>query len=106
MREFYDLKENDNKDLIIKFERDTIERCQKDLMGTISDVLWQADCYFVGEPFSISNFMMAYCVYNCNADVYYIVTYNDCYDIGDGEMVVLTAHELDELDEDIREMFD
>jgi hypothetical protein len=39
MREFYDLKENDNKDLIIKFERDTVERCQKDLW-----VLYQM-CY-------------------------------------------------------------
>ena len=103
MREFYDLKENDNKDLIIKFERDTVERCQKDLMGTISDVLWQADCYFVGEPFALGNCMMAVYIYNYNADVYYIATYNDLYDIGDGEKVVLTAHEADE---DIRELLD
>jgi len=103
MREFYDLKENNNKDLIIKFERDTVEKCQKDLMGTIADVLWQADCYFVGEPFSFGNYMTAIYIYNYNADVYYIATYNDLYDMGDGEKVVLTANEADE---DIRELLD
>ena len=103
MREFYDLKENDKKDLIIKFERDTVEKCQKDLMGTIADVLWQADCYFVGEPFSVGNFMTAIYIHNVNADVYYIATYNDLYDMGDGNKVVLVAHEMDDT---VRELLD
>jgi hypothetical protein len=47
--------------------------------------------------------MTAIYIYNYNADVYYIATYNDFYDMGDGEKVVLTAHEADE---DIKELLD
>ena len=103
MREFYDLKENDEKDLIIKLERDTVESCQDDLMGTLADVLSMADCYFVGEPFSLGNFDMGIYLVNYNAYKYYIVSYNDLYAMGDGEEV--TLHALD-VDDDIKELME
>ena len=103
MREFYDLKENDNTDLIIKLERDTVESCQDDLMGTLADVLSMADCYFVGDPFCLSNYLMGVYLVNYNAYKYYIVSYNDLYAMGDGEEI--TLHALD-VDDEIKELMD
>lgn len=53
------------------------DRIQNSGLYTLINALDWADCYFVGDSFSLGNFTMGQLIYNAHSDVCYILDMSD-----------------------------
>lgn len=96
-------KQFKNGNINIKLDHDTIKDLEQDEILTISDVLYWADCYFIGDTYCLSNFETGHTVYNNYLDVIYIFPWSYLDELRQGKTVKLIAIKPDE---DDREMID
>lgn len=96
-------KEYKNGNITIKFDRETVEDARKNPILTLSSVLNDFDCYFIGESYCLSNFAMGHTIYNAYSDLIYIFDWNLLAMLKNGEVVKLYAREPDETDREIME---
>lgn len=61
-----------NGNISIRYDRDTIEKSKCNSVLTISEVLFEIDCDFIGETYCLGNFETGHTIYNAYSDLVYI----------------------------------
>lgn len=97
-------KEYKNGNIIIKYDRDMIAESKRDSLLTLSSVLDEIDCYFIGETFCLSNYETGHTVYNVYSDLVYVFAWSELEALEAGKAVKLFARKPDETDRELIEM--
>lgn len=66
------IKQFQNGNINLRFDRTMIEEAQKDEILTLVSLLETLDCYFIGESYCLSNYETGHTVYNAYSDLVYI----------------------------------
>lgn len=96
-------KEFRNGNINIKYDSDTTKEAANDEILTISTVLSEIDCYFIGETYCLSNFETGHTIYNCYSDMVYIFPWRYLEKLKQGATVKLYARKPEEADREILE---
>lgn len=97
-------KEYINGNIIIKYDRDMIAKSKRDSLLTLSSVLDEIDCSFIGETYCLSNYETGHTVYNSYSDMVYIFAWSELEALEAGKAVKLFARKPDEADRELIEM--
>lgn len=97
------IKEFKNGNINIKFDTETIKEAGKDELLTLSSVLDNIDCYFIGETYCLSNYETGHTVYNAYSDLIYIFAWSDLEKLKAGHTVKLYARKPEKEDREILE---
>jgi len=97
-------KEYKNGNIIIKYDRDTIAESKRDSLLTLSSVLDEIDCSFIGETYCLNNYETGHTVYNSYSDLVYIFAWSELEALEAGKAVKLFARKPDETDRELIEM--
>ena len=97
-------KEYKNGNIIIKYDRDMIAKSKSDSLLTLSSVLDEIDCSFIGETYCLSNYETGHTVYNSYYDLVYIFAWSELEALEAGKAVKLFARKPDETDRELIEM--
>lgn len=97
-------KEYKNGNIIIRYDRDTITESKRDSILTLSSVLDEIDCSFIGETYCLSNFETGHTIYNSYSDLVYIFPWRYLETLATGKTVKLFARKPDETDRELIEM--
>ena len=97
-------KEYKNGNIIIKYDRDTIAESKRDSLLTLSSVLDEIDCSFIGETYCLNNYETGHTVYNAYSDLVYIFAWSELEALEAGKAVKLFARKPDETDRELIEM--
>ncbi len=97
-------KEYKNGNIIIKYDRDMIAKSKRDSLLTLSSVLDEIDCSFIGETYCLSNYETGHTVYNAYSDLVYVFTWSKLEALEAGKAVKLFARKPDEADRELIEM--
>ena len=97
-------KEYKNGNIIIKYDRDTIAESKRDSLLTLSSVLDEIDCSFIGETYCLNNYETGHTVYNAYSDLVYIFAWSELEALEAGKAVKLFARKPDEADRELIEM--
>lgn len=101
MRTNENIKEFNNNNISIKYDKSTIEDIK---VGHVSEIevlsytLDSLDCYLIGEEFCISNFDMGILVYNVYSEKCYILSFGDMGKLLEGKTLKLYAFDPTEED--------
>lgn len=91
-------KEYKNGNIIIKYDRDMIAESKRDCLPTLSSVLDEIDCYFIGETYCLGNYETGHTVYNVHSDRVYVFVWSELKTLNAGKAVKLFARKPDEAD--------
>ena len=97
-------KEYKNGNIIIKYDRDMIAESKHDSLLTLSSVLDEIDCSFIGETYCLSNYETGHTVYNAYSDLVYVFAWSELETLEAGKAVKLFARKPDEADRELIEM--
>lgn len=97
-------KEYQNGNIIIKYDRDMIAESKRDSLLTLSSVLDEIDCSFIGETYCLNNYETGHTVYNSYSDLVYIFAWSELEALEAGKAVKLFARKPDETDRELIEM--
>ena len=97
-------KEYKNGNIIIRYDRDMIAESKRDSLLTLSSVLDEIDCYFIGETYCLSNYETGHTVYNAYSDLVYVFAWSELETLEAGKAVKLFARKPDEADRELIEM--
>ena len=97
-------KEYKNGNIIIRYDRDMIAKSKRDSLLTLSSVLDEIDCSFIGETYCLSNYETGHTVYNAYSDLVYIFAWSELEALEAGKAVKLFARKPDEADRELIEM--
>lgn len=97
-------KEYKNGNIIIRYDRDMIAESKRDSILTLSSVLNEIDCYFIGETYCLNNYETGHTVYNAYSDLVYIFAWSYLETLEAGNAVKLFARTPDETDRELIEM--
>ena len=97
-------KEYKNGNIIIKYDRDMIAESKHDSLLTLSSVLDEIDCSFIGETYCLNNYETGHTVYNSYSDLVYIFAWSELEALEAGKAVKLFARKPDETDRELIEM--
>lgn len=97
-------KEYKNGNIIIKYDRDMIAESKRDSLLTLSSVLDEIDCSFIGETYCLNNYETGHTVYNSYSDMVYIFAWSELEALEAGKAVKLFARKPDETDRELIEM--
>lgn len=97
-------KEYKNGNIIIKYDRDMIAESKRDSLLTLSSVLDEIDCSFIGETYCLSNYETGHTVYNAYSDLVYVFAWSELETLEAGKAVKLFARKPDEADRELIEM--
>ena len=97
-------KEYKNGNIIIKYDRDMIAESKRDSLLTLSSVLDEIDCSFIGETYCLNNYETGHTVYNSYSDLVYIFAWSELEALEAGKAVKLFARKPDEADRELIEM--
>ncbi len=97
-------KEYKNGNIIIKYDRDMIAESKRDSLLTLSSVLDEIDCSFIGETYCLNNYETGHTVYNSYSDLVYIFAWSELEALEAGKAVKLFARKPDETDRELIEM--
>lgn len=104
LRKTVHCKEYKNGNIIIKYDRDMIAESKRDSLLTLSSVLDEIDCYFIGETYCLNNYETGHTVYNTYSDLVYIFAWSELEALEAGKAVKLFARKPDEADRELIEM--
>lgn len=96
-------KEYKNGNIIIKYDRDMIAESKRDSVLTLSSVLDEIDCSFIGETYCLNNYETGHTVYNSFSDLVYIFAWSELEALETGKAVKLFARKPDETDRELIE---
>ena len=96
-------KEYKKENIIIKYDRDMIAESKRDSLLTLSSVLDEIDCYFIGETYCLNNYETGHMVYNSYSDLVYIFAWSELETLEAGKAVRLFARKPDETDRELIE---
>lgn len=96
-------KEYKNGNIIIKYDRDMIAKSKRDSLLTLSSVLDEIDCSFIGETYCLSNYETGHTVYNAYSDLMYIFAWSELEKLRQGKTVKLYARKPNKTDREILE---
>lgn len=96
-------KEYKNGNIIIKYDRDMIAKSKRDSLLTLSSVLDEIDCSFIGETYCLSNYETGHTVYNAYSDLVYIFAWSELEKLKQGKTVKLYARKPNKTDREILE---
>ena len=85
-------KEYKNGNIIIKYDRDMIAESKRDSLLTLSSVLDEIDCSFIGETYCLNNYETGHTVYNSYSDLVYIFAWSELEALEAGKAVKLFAN--------------
>lgn len=77
---------------------------KRDSLLTLSSVLDEIDCSFIGETYCLNNYETGHTVYNSYSDLVYIFTWSKLETLEAGKAVKLFARKPDETDRELIEM--
>ena len=97
-------KEYKNGNITIKYDRDMIAESKRDSLLTLSSVLDEIDCSFIGETYCLSNYETGHTVYNSYSDLVYIFAWSELEALEAGKAVKLFARKPDETDRELIEL--
>ena len=97
-------KEYKNGNIIIKYDRDMVVESKRDSLLTLSSVLDEIDCYFIGETYCLGNYETGHTVYNAYSDLVYVFAWSELEALEAGKAVKLFARKPDETDRELIEM--
>ena len=97
-------KEYKNGNIIIRYDRDMIAESKRDSLLTLSSVLDEIDCSFIGETYCLNNYETGHTVYNAYSDLAYIFAWSELEALEAGKAVKLFARKPDETDRELIEM--
>lgn len=97
-------KEYKNGNIIIKYDHDMTAESKRDSILTLSSVLDEIDCYFIGETYCLSNFETGHTIYNAYSDLVYIFPWRGLKTLAAGKAVKLFARKPDKTDRELIEM--
>lgn len=97
-------KEYKNGNIIIKYDRDMIAESKRDSLLTLSSVLDEIDCSFIGETYCLNNYETGHTVYNAYSDLVYVFAWSELEALEAGKAVKLFARKPDEADRELIEM--
>ena len=97
-------KEYKNGNIIIRYDRDMIAKSKRNSLLTLSSVLDEIDCSFIGETYCLSNYETGHTVYNAYSDLVYIFAWSELEALEAGKAVKLFARKPDEADRELIEM--
>lgn len=98
-------KEFNNGNISIKYDAEAIRDSKNDSVLTISEILSEIDCYFIGETYCLSNYETGRTVYNAYSDLCYVFAWSDLANLETGKSVRLYARKPDEADREIIEQY-
>lgn len=101
LREHINIKEFKNGNINLRFDRDLQENASRDELLTLSSLLDEIDCYFIGEMYCLSNYETGHSVYNAYSDLVYIFPWTALEELKQGKTVKLYARKPDEADREI-----
>ena len=96
-------KEYKNGNIIIKYDRDMIAESKRDSLLTLSSVLDEIDCSFIGETYCLNNYETGHTIYNAYSDLVYIFAWSELEALEAGNAVKLFARKPDEADRELIE---
>ena len=96
-------KEYKNGNIIIKYDRDMIAESKRDSLLTLSSVLDEIDCSFIGETYCLNNYETGHTIYNAYSDLVYIFAWSELEALEAGKAVRLFARKPDETDRELIE---
>ena len=96
-------KEYKNGNIIIRYDRDMIAKSKRDSLLTLSSVLDEIDCSFIGETYCLSNYETGHTVYNAYSDLVYIFAWSELEKLRQGKTVKLYARKPNKTDREILE---
>lgn len=85
-----------NGNISIRYDHDAIEKSKSDQLLTISEVLFEIDCNFIGETYCLSNYETGHTVYNAYSDLVYIFPWSTIDRLEAGKTVKLFGRKPDE----------
>lgn len=97
-------KEYKNGNITIKYDRDMISESKRDSLLTLSSVLSEIDCSFIGETYCLSNYETGHTIYNSYSDLVYIFAWSELENLGAGKTIKLFARKPVETDRELIEM--
>lgn len=97
-------KEYKNGNIIIKYDREMIAESKRDSVLTLSSVLSEIDCCFIGETYCLNNYETGHTVYNAYSDLVYVFAWSELEALEAGKAVKLFARKPDETDRELIEM--
>ncbi len=97
-------KEYKNGNIVIKYDPETIKESKRDSVLTLSSVLDEIDCSFIGETYCLSNYETGHTVYNAYSDLVYVFAWSELEALEAGKAVKLYARKPDETDRELIEM--
>ena len=97
------IKEFQNGNINLRFDRTMIEEAQKDEILTLVSLLETLDCYFIGESYCLSNYETGHTVYNAYSDLVYIFAWSELEKLIQGKTVKLYARKPNKTDREILE---
>ena len=80
-----------------------IAESKRDSLLTLSSVLDEIDCYFIGETYCLNNYETGHMVYNSYSDLVYIFAWSELETLEAGKAVRLFARKPDETDRELIE---
>ena len=89
--------------ITIQYDDYMIASAEKDEMLTFFNSVDMLDCYLIGEQYCISNFDMAFDMYENYSDLIYSVPFSKLEDLKQGKKIELYGHTPDD---DEREMIE
>lgn len=97
-------KEYKNGNIIIRYDRDMIAESKRDSLLTLSSVLDEIDCSFIGETYCLNNYETGHTVYNAYSNLVYVFAWSELETLEAGKTVKLFARKPDEADRELIEM--
>ena len=97
------IKEFKNGNINIKYDPNIIKEAGKDELWTLSSVLDNIDCYFIGETYCLGNYETGHTVYNAHSDLVYIFAWSDLEKLKAGHTVKLYARKPEKEDRETME---
>lgn len=97
-------KEYKNGNIIIRYDHDMIAESKRDSLLTLSSVLDEIDCSFIGETYCLGNYETGHTVYNAYSDLVYVFAWSELETLEAGKAVKLFARKPDETDRELIEM--
>ena len=92
-----------NHNITIKLFKDSMKDFFKDEILSLSSILSDFDCDFIGETYCLNNFETGHTVYNYYSDMIYTFPWRYIDDLKNGKTVRLYAKKPDEWDRELLE---
>ena len=87
--------------ITIEYDADGIEMANKDEIYMFFNSVEMLDCYLVGEQYCMSNYDMAFDMYNNYTDLIYQVPFSKLEELKQGEKIELWGHTPDDVEREM-----